>query len=106
MEDIKIEQPKTIIEKFDEKILYQSKDGTRYNCMSYEEERLIKHFIQSEIERIAERVIKIIPKKIPMKHAIRSGSDAGAGHTIGHNALVDEIKEKIINIFKSEGIIK
>jgi hypothetical protein len=40
--------------------------------------------------------IKKKHKKIPMKHAIDTGSDAGAGHTIGHNYLLDDI----LNILK------
>jgi len=93
---------KSIIEKFDEQVLYKSKDGTRYNCMSSEEERLIKQFFQSELERIAERVISEWELRECDKEEDGEYEQWKKDFKDGY----DKKNIEIINIFKEEGVIK
>jgi hypothetical protein len=57
-------EEKNIIKKFDEKILYQDKDGTRWNCMSRHEEKTIKQFILTELQALKEDCDDIINEEI------------------------------------------
>lgn len=48
-------------------------------------------------EQLRQDILKKLPKRINMKHAIKCHSDAGAGHTIGHNYLLKKIRDIIKN---------
>ena len=46
----------TILESFDKQIVYRAGDGSRWNCMSLDEERLLKSFIRTSIQSLLEDI--------------------------------------------------
>lgn len=55
----------------------------------------IRQFTQAQTKKDLELFLaEILPEKMKMRHAIKTHSDAGAGHTIGHNSCIYEIRQR------------
>lgn len=63
-------------------------------------EWLFKNSTQLLLDRIEKEVIEVSGGEIDMKIAVRHRTDAGAGYTIGVNALLKEQRTKLADIKK------
>lgn len=61
--------------------------------------RELAHTIRN---KVLHEVIEALPEEIDMQRAIDANSDAGAGHVIGHNHLLREIKSSLLNLLTKE----
>lgn len=66
----------------------------------------IKAVIQSELERIAKRVVKETKKGIVIHEQLSKEIVGNNDYHIGAKEQSERLRVSIINIFKSEGIIK
>ena len=90
---------KTLIEReiknFDEEILYRSgKENGRWNCMSIEEEKILKSFLSSSLSRIAHETLE----------AVRVERECGAyGCSLGaYDCAIEQFQAKV-DSFLNEG---
>lgn len=68
--------------------------------LNYKEiEYLVDNYLFPKFKRLLEATcLGLLPTKIDMKIAIRTHSDAGAGHTIGYNQAIEDMRSKLKNI--------
>lgn len=64
-------------------------------------EGALKTLVTDIRKRDMKELIKMLPKEISMSVAIETNSHAGAGHTIGHNYLLKDVKKLIKDYYEN-----